>query len=188
MGDLVTIEELCRGRAETPDRVRELIAAGRLPSASGHGPDGAGLFPRTYFDLLDEAGSVDALRSRFEARYVVAADTYGAVAGPDELDDAWYAFLAGEYGARYLDPEPESAIRAARLAASVERLLAAAAPDDWRWRDRLRGRVDALAATVRPWTPPADEDEDGEHDPGVYERLVVGPRRDYPEAFRQPEE
>ena len=139
MADLATLEELCAGRAETPDAVRELIAAGRLPAASAVDDAGVERFPHDYFALLDDAGSVDALRDRFEARYVVAADTYGAIAGPDELDDAWYDYLAGRYGARYLDAEPESAVRAARLSASIERLLAAPAPEDWRWLDRLRG-------------------------------------------------
>ena len=178
MDDLASLEELCRGRDETPAEVRRLIEAGQLPSASAVGPDGAGLFPRAYFALLDEAGSVEGVRTRFEARYVVAADTYGAVAGPDELDDAWDDYLAGIYGARYLDPEPESAIRATRLAEAVERLLAEPAPGDWRWCDRLRGRVDALAATLRPGAP----SEDGE--PSAYERWVTAPRRDYPGAFR----
>ncbi len=181
MGDLATLDELCARRQETPERVRALIAEGRLPAASARGSAGEELFPRAYFALLDEAGSLDALRARFEARYVVAADTYGAVAGPDELDDAWYDYLAGRYGARYLDPEPESAIRAARLASSIERLLAAPAPDDWRWRDRLRGRVDALAATLRPEMPP-EEDEDE----SLYARLVLGPRRRFAPAFEAP--
>jgi hypothetical protein len=121
------------------------------------------------------------LRRRFEERYVVAADTYGAVAGPDELDDAWDDYLAGRYGARFLDPEPESAIRAARLAGSIERLLAEPAPGDWRWRDRLRGRVDALAATLRP-DMPADDGEDE----SLYARLVAEPRRRYAAAFEAP--
>jgi len=173
-----TLDELCRDRPETPDEVRRLIAEGRLPRASFTGPSGEERFPRDYFALLDDAGSVDALRARFEARYVVAADTYGALAGPDELDDAWDDYLSGRYGARFLDSEPESAVRARSLAASVERLLAAPEPADWRWRDRLRGRVEALAATVRPDAPPEDDDE-----PSLYERLVAGPRRDYPDAF-----
>ena len=112
MADLATLEELCAGRAETPDAVRELIAAGRLPAASAVDDAGVERFPHDYFALLDDAGSVDALRDRFEARYVVAADTYGAIAGPDELDDAWYDYLAGRFGALYLDAEPESAVRA----------------------------------------------------------------------------
>ena len=177
MADLATLEDLCAGRAETPDAVRELIAAGRLPAASAVDADGTERFPHDYFALLDDAGSVEALRDRFEARYVVAADTYGAVAGPDELDDAWYDYLAGRYGARYLDTEPESAVRAARLSGSIERLLAAPAADVWRWLDRLAGRVRALAATLRPDAP----GDDGE--PGPYDRLVRDVQAAYPAAF-----
>jgi hypothetical protein len=173
-----TLDELCTGRPETPEAVRRLIEEGRLPRASFPGPPGEERYPHDYFALLDDAGTVDALRSRFEARYVVAADTYGSLAGPDELDDAWDDYMAGRYGARYLDSEPESAVRARSLAASVHRLLAAPEPDDWRWRDRLRGRVEALAATVRTDAPPEDDDE-----PSLYERFVAGPRRDYPAAF-----
>ena len=179
MADLATLEDLCAGRAESPDAVRELIAAGRLPAASAVDDAGVERFPQDYFALLDDAGSVDALRDRFEARYVVAADTYGAIAGPDELDDAWYDYLAGRFGARYLDAEPESAVRAARLSASIERLLAAPAPEDWRWLDRLAGRVRALAATVRPDAP----EDDGE--PSLYDRLVRDVRKAYPAAFAE---
>ena len=117
--------------------MRELIAAGRLPAASAVDDAACERFPHDYFALLDDAGSVDALRDRFEARYVVAADTYGAIAGPDELDDAWYDYLAGRYGA--LLPRRGARERGARgpPGASIERLLAAPAPDDWRWLDRL---------------------------------------------------
>ena len=180
MADLATLEELCAGRAETPDAVRELIAAGRLPAASAVDDAGVERFPHDYFALLDDAGSVDALRDRFEARYVVAADTYGALAGPDELDDAWYDYLAGRYGALYLDAEPESAVRA-RPPERVDRAPARGARSPrtgagstgsragcGRWRRRC-------GPTRRTTTASRS----------LYERLVRDVRAAYPAAFAE---
>jgi hypothetical protein len=140
--DLLPIAEVCGDRLA---EVEGWIAAGRYP-----GPMPGGLVPADYLQLVDEAGGIDELRAHVEGRYVIAADTFGAVAGPDEVDEAWEDFLAGEWQRRLVDATPENVIREARLKAAVESLLAAPQPDDWRWANRLQARAEHLAALTRP--------------------------------------
>ncbi len=98
-------------------------------------------------------GPVEVVRRRFEARYAIAADTYGALAGPDELDEAWEGFSSGAWAAVFAEPGPEVAVRASRLAAAIARLVDEPRPEDWRWRNRLRARVDQLATLLLPVDP-----------------------------------
>ncbi len=164
---LVPLDEVLRERGESPDDVRAAVAARRLPGPSAHADDGTPLFPRDLLRLAGEAGGVEHLRTAFEARYVLAADAAGAVAGPDQLDDVWWEYLEGRLGAVLRRVTPEDVVRRERLRESVSWLLDHADPDAWRWRDRLRARVDALEALERPG---ADE-------------LTAEARRRHPEAF-----
>lgn len=106
-------------------------------------------------------GPPEVVRRRFEARYAIAADTYGALAGPDELDEAFEGYVSGAWASVYVEPLPESAVRARRLAAAIGRLVDDPRPDDWRWRNRLRARVDQLATILLPVDPgTVDPDDD----------------------------
>ncbi len=140
--DLRPVSAVC---GERLSEIRVYVAEGRYPP-----PLEGDLVPVDYLRLLAEAGGIGGLRAHVEGRYVIAADTYGAVAGPDELDDAWDAFLRGDWLRDLVEATPENAIRVDRLVAAVGRLLAEPAPDDWRWRNRLRARADHLAAIARP--------------------------------------
>ena len=91
--DLRPIDEVCGPRL---GEVRGWIAEGRYPP-----PLEGDLVPPDYLALVDEAGGIDQLRASVEGRYVIAADMFGVLAGPDELDDAWDAFLR-----RRLAPRP----------------------------------------------------------------------------------
>ena len=167
---LAPLAAVLEGRAETPDEVLSLIAERRLPAPSALAADGTPLFPRDLLRLADEAGGVEALRREFEGRYAIAADAAGSLAGPDDLDDAWEAYLSGTLGRLLRSVSPEDLVRHAALEASVAGLLEHPDPQDWRWADRLRARVDALEALERP----ATDDE---------ERLADLARRRFPEAF-----
>jgi len=156
-----------------------LVAEGRLPQPP-YELDGEAYVPRDYLALLDEAGSAESLRALFEARFVVAADTYGRVAGPDELDDAWFAFMEGLPYALLVEATPENMVRVERLADAVERLLDAPDPDDARWANRLRARVEHLAALTRPGTA-LDRARSG--GPLLRDTFVADVRRDHPQAF-----
>jgi hypothetical protein len=146
--DLLPIGVVCGDRLE---EVEEWIAAGRHP-----GPMAGGVVPADYLSLVDEAGGIAELRAHVEGRYVIAADTFGAIAGPDELDEAWADYLAGVWQERLIEPIPENVVREARLMAAVEYLLAAPKPEDWRWCDRLRARADHLMSLTRPGSPGHD--------------------------------
>ena len=150
-------------------------------------------------------------RDEFEARYALAADAMGALAGPDELDEAWDDYRSGRWALILFDPTPESAVQANRLAGSIAELLDAPAPDDPAWCRRLAARVDQLAVVLREpidgalgSDPVATSDVDGPaaagddvalgsdpeapliDDEHPWERWVAAPRRDYPDAIRHP--
>lgn len=124
----------------------------------------------------------DALdRAEFEERYALAADATGAVAGPDELDEAWDEYRDGTWARILTEPTPENAVRANRLAGSIAELLAAPAPEDARWVGRLRARTDALAELLRE----GGADERANEEP--WDRWVAAPRRDYADVLASPE-
>lgn len=177
-----TLAELCAARGEEPDRWRARIAAGEMPGPS-YELDGEGRFPPGWFGLVDEAGSVAGLRAHFEERFAIAADETGAVAGPDELDEAWEEYLSGAWGRVLFDPTPESAVQANRLAGSIAELIAAPAPADPLWCRRLGARIGALAALLREGCG-ADR-ANGE--PHPWDLWVAAPRRDYADVIADPD-
>ncbi len=121
-------------------------------------------------------------RAEFEARYAIAADETGALAGPDELDEAWEDYRAGRWDRLLAEPTPESAVQANRLAGSIAELLDEPAPDDKAWCRRLIARVDQLAVLLREGCE-ADR-ANGETHP--WDLWVVAPRRDYAVVFGSP--
>lgn len=172
------LDELAAERGADASAWRADVAAGRRPAPS-YVLDGDELVPPSWADLADEAGGVDGLRALFEARYAVASDATGALAGPDELDEAWEEYLSGAWGRVLFEPTPESAVQANRLAGAIAELLDAPAPDDDAWCRRLAARVDALAALLREGIA-ADRAND---EPHPWDRWVAGPRRDYAAAM-----
>ena len=144
--DLRPIDEVCGPRLA---EVRSWIAERRYPP-----PLEGDLVPPDYLALVDEAGGIDQLRASVEGRYVIAADMFGVLAGPDELDDAWDAFLDGDWLRDLVTATPEEVVRVARLVAAVERLLENPQPEEWRWANRLRARADHLRALTRPGSVP----------------------------------
>jgi len=170
-------DAVCGERAAT---VQAAIAAGAMARPTYVLADGSAWVPADYLSLVDEAGGLDRLHARFEERYVVAADTHGAVAGPDELDDAWDDFLDGRWHAELVEASPENAIVVRRLVAAIDRLLDEPEPGAWRWRNRLRARVEHLDALTLPATSADREARDGPLDRDTF---VTGVRGAYPEAF-----
>jgi len=177
-----TLAELASARHEDPAYWQASIDAGRLPQPS-YVRDGVGWFPPTYLTLVDEAGGVDRLRAHFEERFCLAADATGALAGPDELDEAWDEYLSGAWGRLLVDPTPEHAVQANRLAGSIAELLAAPAPDDPHWARRLGARTGALATLLREGC--ADDRSNDEEHP--WDLWVAVPRRDYADVIAHPD-
>ena len=173
-----TLAQLAAERGESAVEWQVQIEQGRLPAAS-YTLDGEGWFPPSYFSVLDEAGGVNELRSHFEGRFAIASDETGALAGPDELDEAWDEYLSGAWGRILFDPTPESAVQSNRLAGSIAELLAEPAPDDPAWGRRLTARVDALAALLREGCV----QDRANAEPHPWDLWVVAPRRDYAAVF-----
>ena len=120
-------------------------------------------------------------RAAFEERYALAADATGALAGPDELDEAWDEYASGAWDRLLVDPTPEHAVQANRLAGSIAELLDAPTPDDPDWRRRLVARVDQLASLLREGEDTGDGDE-----PHPWDLWVSRPRREYPDVMTAP--
>ena len=147
----VTLEQLCEGRAESPEEVRALIVERRLPQPSYTLPDGTGMFPADYFRLVDEAGGVDGLREHFAARHRAAG-------GVDPTDD-WETYLNGTWGVCLRDVVPETIVRKNTLVTSLCELLVLARPRAAEWRQALRVQVDELDGLERPFTPDYDRSD-----------------------------
>ena len=176
-----TLAQLCAERGDEVAAWQAEIDAGRMPQPS-YLLEEDGWFPPTYFALVDEAGDVDTLRAHFEGRYAIAADEAGALAGPDELDEAWDEYLTGGWGRMLFDPTPESAVQANRLAGSIAELLDEPVPADAAWQRRLIARVDQLAALLREGC--AADRANGEAHP--WDLWVVAPRREYADVLARP--
>lgn len=167
-----TLEELCRGRAETPADVRRLIDEGRLPRPTYVLPSGEARFPPDYFALLDDAGSAAALPAHFHARYVAA--------GPaTDVDEDWAGYLSGQFGVCLWRVTPEAMVEKNRLIRTIERLLESPAAADPGWQAELRGAVGALDALERPFT---DYDRQRWGDTSR-DRHITRVRAAYPAAF-----
>ena len=121
-------------------------------------------------------------RPAFEERYALAADATGALAGPDELDEAWEEYRAGAWDDVLREPTPEHAVQANRLAGSIAELLDAPAPDDPDWRRRLAARVDQLASLLREGGDARGPDDE----PHPWDLWVSRPRREYPDVVSAP--
>jgi hypothetical protein len=175
----VSLDALCAAGDRAVADARALIRAGILPGPS-YRFAGDEYFAPDLFRLLDEAGAPERVRPQFEERYAIASDATGALVGPDELDEAWEAYHAGDWGRLFVEATPEAAVRANRLARSVEELLADPQPIDPRWRSRLRARTDALAALLREGCA---LDRVGD-EPHPWDRWVRGPRTSHPDIVQ----
>jgi hypothetical protein len=165
----VPLVELCAERALSVDELR-----GSLPAATYVLEDGTQMVPRDYFRLLDEAGSVGAVRREFERRFLASGGDPGAV------EEEWAAYLSGEYGACLRNVTPETIVRKEALVREVDELLSAPEPVDAGWLSRLRAAVDDLDSLERPF---AAYDRLRFGGPVSRDRCVSGPRERYPQAW-----
>src|SRR5437763_12202815 len=170
----LTLEQLCDGRAESPNELRSLMAARKLPEPSYVLPDGTGMFPADYFRLVDEAGGVDGLREHFAARHR-AAD------GKD-LDQDWEMYLDGTWGICLRDVTPETIVRKNTLVSSLCELLVLAQPRYEDWRQALPEQVGDLDELERQFSPGFDRSEEIDRLP-TRDLLIAAARERYPEVF-----
>ena len=166
-----TLEELCAGRDESPDEVRELIARGLLPAPS-YALEGLDFFPADYVVLPDQAGGAKRLRTHFAARY--------RAAGGDEagIEEDWRGYIEGIYAVCLEHVLPETIIRKESLVVSLTGLLEQPEPGDASWRARLRREVRELDALEREFAP--DYDRSGRFpQPPSRDRLIRAARERY---------
>ena len=164
----VSLEEACAGRAETPEEVRALAAAGQLPQPSYVLPDGTEMVPADYFVIAD------AGRDAFERAFLAAGGS------PHQVAEEWDGYLSGAYGVCLKVQTAENIVRKEALVKAVSGLLAAPQPRDSGWRSRLRTAVDELDELERPFAPDYDRARWG---PSSRDRCVTAPRERYPEVF-----
>src|SRR5437660_10901338 len=118
----LTLEQLCKERAESPEELRSLIAERKLPHPSYVLPDGTGMFPADYFRLVDDAGGVDGLHEHFAGRHRSAKG--------NDLDQDWEMYLDGTWGICLRDVAPETIARKNTLVSSLCELLVLSRPRD----------------------------------------------------------
>ncbi len=179
-GDFVTLAVTCAGRRVTPDGVRRLMEASRLPRATYLLADATELVPPDYFSLADDAGGVDALPGWFARRLGHELAARGLDASPERVATEWDGYLSGEYGACLRRVSPEGIAEKARLMAAIEDAIGAPRPDDAGWRSRLRGDVDRLDEMLRPF---AAWDRQRFGGPVSRDRLVTAVRARFAEAW-----
>jgi hypothetical protein len=168
----ITFSELSRGLPGEAD-----WPGTHLPRATYRTPDGALWFPRDWWRLHDDAGSVAALRELFDRRLAAAAARLGHRC---DLAGEWQDYLAGLYGACLRDVTPESIAHKAHLIARLDCTLAEPLPGDPRWQDLLRGVVESLDQLSRPFAA-CDRIRFGR--PTSRDRLITDVRARYPQAF-----
>jgi hypothetical protein len=180
LANYFTLEELCVGRAETPDDVRGLVPQGSLPAPSYVLADGTQMFPADYFVVPDQAGGPAQLRRQFELRHRAAG---GEAA---ELEEDWQGYIEGTYGVCLCHVLPETIVRKGQLVTSLTRLLAEPDSASSDWQIRLRREVWELDALEREFAP--DYDRGGRFGrPPTRDLLVTAARERHPELFTSAE-
>jgi hypothetical protein len=129
------------------------LSAEGLPAPAYVLPDGRGMVPRDYFELLDDAGSPERMRERFETRLRTAAAAAGLEFDEDwNPESEWADYLEGTYAVCLWSVTPEAMVEKERLIREIRALVGAPEPDSGAWRERLTAAVDALDALERPFT------------------------------------
>lgn len=182
IANYVTLAELCADRPESPAEVEALIAARRLPRPSYVLDDGTGMFPADYFDLVDQAGGVDALPGHFADRHRRAACAQRAP--EEEVERDWESYLDGTYGVCLREVTPETIVRKSALVSSLCELLTLPHPRNAEWRAALREQAEEFDALEREFAP--DYDRGDEHDrPPTRDLLINAARERHSDVFAE---
>jgi uncharacterized protein DUF6058 len=183
VANFASLEEVCRGRTETPDEVRRLMCAEQLPQPTYILDGGTEMVPRDYFTLVDEAGGIEGLRECFVRRYVEAASAHGEPTRRDRIEKEWRSYLSGEYGACLRVVTPETVFRKELLVGQLDRQLRQPQPYNAQWGELLRARVEELDSLEREFAP-YDRVRFG--GPTSRDRFITGARKRFPDAFLLP--
>lgn len=137
----VTLDELCLGRTETPDQVREHMLAGRLPLPSYLRSDGNEMVPPDLLDLADRAGGVTRLPEWFRSRWTDRGKAH----------EEWRSYLSGQYVC-LRSVRPDMIIRKDQLTSAIREALAEPKAGSVVWLARLHILVDELESIELPFT------------------------------------
>lgn len=158
-----TVEALAAEAGFTPDELRRLMLAGRLPLPSYVRSDGAQMVPPDLLALIDRAGGVTELPAWFAAHWDE----------PTQAVEEWDAYLGGRYVCLRV-VSPENIKRKDELVRAIEAALAGAGGDR---PDGLHVLVDELDELEPPFAP-FDRLRFG--GPVSRDRLIDDVRRDFP--------
>jgi uncharacterized protein DUF6058 len=139
--NFVTLDDLCVGRTETPDRVRAHMLAGRLPLPSYLRSDGTEMVPADLLELADRAGGVGRLPVWFQSMWTDRA----------KADEEWRSYLSGQYVC-LRSVRPDTIIRKDRLTSAISEALAEPKPGSMVWLAQLHILVDELESVELPFT------------------------------------
>jgi hypothetical protein len=137
----VTLDELCLGRAETPDEIRAHMLAGRLPLPSYLCSDGREMVPADLLDLADRAGGTGRLPEWFKSQW----------ADRNKAHEEWGSYLSGRYVC-LRSVRPDTIARKDRLTSALREALVDARPESAVWLARLHIVVDELESVELPFT------------------------------------
>lgn len=147
-----SLARACEQCSFDESEIRTLMLAGRLPLPCYVLPNGTPMVPHDYFQLLAEAGSVDALPALFQTRLAQAARDQNLSMEDAEVEAAWFGFLSGHWGVCLNNATPESIVAKTKLIGEVRELLSEPQTDSRVWRECLREAVNALDALERTFT------------------------------------
>jgi hypothetical protein len=136
------LEAVAAAAGRTPDELRRLMLANRLPLPSYIRSDGAQMVPHDLLALVERAGGVDELPEWFARHF---DDSATAVA-------EWDAYLSGQYVC-LRSVSPESIRRKGELAGAIRATLSVPQPSSQEWLTELHRLVDGLDELEPPFAP-----------------------------------
>jgi hypothetical protein len=176
----VPLVDLARRRGVDVDRIRRLMSERRLPQPAYILDDGTEMVARDHLNLLEEAGRVEDLESRFKSRYRITVEGLGRKIDDRDLDAPWKDYLSGAYGVCLWRVTPENIARKDVLVDDLDRRLSRPRPDDRAWRAAVRGDIEDLDRLERPGAP-LDDARWGRR--SSRSRLIEDSRQRYPWLF-----
>jgi hypothetical protein len=144
--------ELSSRLAVEKEQLLREISEGRFPKPT-YSTDEGDFFPPYYVNVMKAASrNVQDLREYFlvNARKLLRvemknrANTVTDQELEDEVEQMWFDFLSGEYGACLIKPEPASIIKKDHLLHEIDEMLAHPRETDMEWRNKLCTMVSEL--------------------------------------------
>lgn len=177
-----SLDEVCLGRRETPDEVRNAMRTGQLPRPSYLLAKDE-MVPLDYFLMVDAAGGMNFLRECFLQRHRAIALHYADKLAETDSEVEWNGYLSGGFGVCLRAVTPENVFLKDLCMAHISALIEDPKPSAPSWRAALRIWVRRLDCLLRPF---AKVDRPRFGGTVSRDRLIAGPRETYPDVFAKP--